>query len=153
MREHNKRIVIFIEDRGNKMPPDASQTMLVFPAWEYMVESLYGTLDPQEVCNERPESFVNRHKNRKLFMLNYFGTITGTPATFIYNTAGFLTDIAQMRPSAYNNSCEQLKKVIALCKSRGLADCKAPNFISLDFVDEGDAMHLINEINDQGLLV
>jgi len=90
----------------------------------YMIRNMYGTLNIDKAATLRG---VDR-PNRGLFQLSYFGTITS--------------------PSAHYNRPETLKKVLCRCQEKGVVpQGKNPNFIALDFVDRGNAMKWVNELN------
>lgn len=136
MRDHNKRIVIFNEDKTgthfSKLSKIEATKYPFYYLWHYVIESQHGTLHKPALCTERSESHHYRKLNRQLFLLNYFGRITRSS-----------------RMSIKYNSYENLSAVVKLCQKKGMASGKAPNFIALDFIDEGNALRLINEINEK----
>ncbi len=136
MRNTNKRIVIFNEDKtgsGLKMYGEpVLKKYLFYYGWHYIIESQYGTVDPDKACVERTDSQEYRNIRRTIYVLNFFRTLAGP--------------LAQ---SVTDNSYEMLKKTVQLCQSRNLAHGKTPNFIALDFVEEGNAIKLINELNER----
>jgi hypothetical protein len=51
-----------------------------------------------------------------------------------------------------HNTPEQLKAVLQRCQQKGvIAPGKTPNFIAIDFVDRGNAMKWVNELNRQAI--
>jgi hypothetical protein len=136
MRDQNKRIVIFNEDKTGsnfaKFSKDEAKKYPFYYLWHYIIESQYGTLHKPALCAERSESYHYRKRNRKLFLLNYFGRITRSS-----------------RMCKKYNSYENLSAIVKLCQKKGMASGKAPNFIALDFIDEGNALRLVNEINEK----
>ena len=135
MRDNNKRIVIFYEDKWN--PPHTQDLTNMFYAWNHIIESHYGETErPQDICIQRKESkkiclkkFGALCKNRKLLMLNFFDH----PAS-------------ESRAKSVN-SYASLRKAISDCKSHNFFQNKKPNFITLDFVDHGDAIRLMHNLN------
>lgn len=126
LREHNKRIIIFNEDKSNSRA--ATQEDPFFFIYDYVVENQWGTLDPRKACAQRKESLAYQDRQpRNLYLFNYF--------------KGKQNNMAEV------NSYENLKKVIENCSMPGIAQGKKPNFIALDFVNEGDYMALVNEYN------
>lgn len=134
MRAHNKRIIIFNEDKTeSELSRTDGAQKYTYPfaySWHYLIESRYGSVDKHTVCAERTESELYRDLGRFLLLLNFFRQITGPLAL-----------------SARDNSYQTLKELVAFCKEQGLAHGKNPNFIALDFVEEGNAIKLINELN------
>lgn len=127
MQKNNKRIVLFNEDKSGT---GVKEHHIFSYTYDHIIESQYGTLNRKKLLCERPESLVCKNKQRNLFLLNYFGTITRP--RFI---------------SRKKNSYERLKKIIQSSTEKKFANGKLPNFIALDFVDQGNAMKLVNEIN------
>lgn len=92
----------------------------------YMVRNMYGTLTIDKAACLR--GFAR--PNRGLYQLNYFGTITS--------------------PSASYNKPKTLRLVLQRCQERGVVPPgKNPNFIAIDFVDRGNAMRWVNELNQE----
>ncbi len=136
MQKNNKRIVIFVED---KIGTSYSKEFLFRPLWDYVIEAnpfseWYPLKDHFEptACRECASSARCENKNRSLYMLDFYG---------------FVTSIATSQ-NRLLNSYETLKKVTRSCNVAKVAHGKMPNFIALDFVDVGNAMKLINELNE-----
>lgn len=126
MQDNNKRLVIF-----NSL----GRSRYAYNEWEQVIENQYGTLDLNKASVQRKESILYNHKDRNLLLINYI-------PTFKLNLGG-----------AYKNiNSKKLRKLLAICYSRGLdkdgyAKCKLPNFINVDFVDEGKCLDYVNSLN------
>ncbi len=125
MQRHNKRIIIFNEDKSRSRIIKGNDPF--FPVWDHVLESRYGTTNLQKAYKQRPESCKFNHKNRNLSLLNYFGTIT------------------IRSKSTKRNSYETLKILVQKARNHGYG--KTPNWIALDFIDKGNSITLINELN------
>lgn len=129
MQTKNKRLIIF---------NSICKTQLVFNQWQYVVENRYGVLNIKSACNERRESMAYRHCNRHLYLVNYFPSLK-------LNLGNSFVEIN-------NQKLELLLEDI----NNGIANEKlyagrAPNFIAIDYVNEGDAMKYVNKINYRAL--
>lgn len=124
MQKHNKRLVIF---------NSIEQTELSYNQWEHVIENQWGALPLRHATKERPESKRYRNVKRFLYVVNYFPRLK-------VNYGGGYHKINSIDLGA----C--LKKAL---QGLGGGYCKErlPNFISLDFIDEGNGMHYVNEIN------
>jgi hypothetical protein len=133
MQNHNKRIVIFDEDKTSSTldveGTAKAKNYLFRYTWHDVIESQYGTLNKEDVCKQRPGSQLFNYLNRPLYLLNFFRTLSGPWAS-----------------SAEDNSYETLKGVIQFCYKEA-PNIKTPNFIALDFVEQGNGMKLVNELN------
>jgi len=90
----------------------------------YMLRNMYGSLNIDRAARLRGLP----RPNRGLYQFNYFGTITS--------------------PAARHNKPEKLKEVLLRCWQKGVVpQGKYPNFIAIDFVDRGNAMQWVNELN------
>ncbi len=126
MQKNNKRLVIF---------NSIEETELTFHVWEHVVENQFGTLNPVLASKERKESRSYRSSTRYLYLINYF------PRLKINFGRGYeLVNSIQL-----NRFLEHLKKGL----SDGYCKQRLPNFIGLDFVDEGHGMERVNTINRQ----
>jgi hypothetical protein len=95
----------------------------------YMIRNMYGTLNVDKAARLREV----KRPNRGLYQLNYFGTITS--------------------PSPRYNRPEKLKELLKRVQEKGVVPSgKNPNFIALDFVDRGNAMKWVNELNREAAL-
>lgn len=124
MQKHNKRLVIF---------NSIEQTELTFNQWQHVAENQWGTVNPTSAAKERPESAAQRINKRHLYVVNYFPRLKinfGNSYSSI-NTTGL-------------DSC-LLRLVAGL--GHGYGKERLPNFVSLDFIDEGDGMKRVNDIN------
>lgn len=129
MREHNKRVVVFNENKGHH--PLSCEHPFWYQ-WEHLIESSHGALNFNKVRKERAESAHMANNERTLFLLNYFSRITSSQSR-----------------STKNNDPAQLGALIHYCKQHQLADGRLPNFLALDFVDQGDGLALVNDINNK----
>lgn len=124
MQKHNKRLLIF---------DSLGETTLAFNQWQHSAENQWGALALPHACKERWESKVYRKEKRYLYILNYFPKIK-------FNFG---------RSYATINS-SMLEEFIAKA-SNGLKSCvykhRLPNFLSIDFIDEGSAMEHVLAIN------
>lgn len=97
-----------------------------FDTYVYLLRNAYGALDIEKAaCLRGPEV-----PSQSLYQLNYFGTITS--------------------PSPCYNEPARLQQVLKRCQEKGVVpEGKSPNFIAIDFVDRGNAMRWVNELNRQ----
>ena len=134
LRAHNKRVIIFNEDKtGSNLGNEDNPERLKYPfsyTWHYLIESQYGSVNKDTVCAERATSKKHEELNRLLYLVNFFRQLAGSPTA-----------------SKQDNDYNTLKEVINLCRQRDIAGGKYPNFLALDFVEEGNGMQLINEFN------
>lgn len=124
MQKENKRLVIF-----NAL----EQTSLAFHQWEHVVENQWGTLHPRKASKERKESRAWRKKKRHLYVINYFPWFRftfGDPYLEI-NTKGLERCMKHIINGLDDDYCTH----------------RFPNFLSIDYVDKGDAMKHINSMN------
>jgi hypothetical protein len=127
----NKRLVVFNEKKAGERLPDGER-LLFFYLWEHVVESRYGTVRTHKVCTQRAESkscHVPKEK-RSLYLLNHFSYPS-------FSHKGLS-----------NNHYASLTTTIRACnQSSELCPNKKPNFIALDFVDIGDGLNVVQELN------
>lgn len=126
MQQANKRVVIFNSIEKSKYS---------YFEWKHVIENQYGTLCFDKALNQRKESKVHSCSNRSLLLLNYI-------PTFKLNISG-----------AYNRiNSSFLFNLISRCYKNGLdrsGYCKGkiPNFINIDFIDEGSGLYFVNLLN------
>lgn len=134
----NKRLIIFT---------DSVASDYTLYQWEFMIENQDGTTDLVAASAQRIGTKADRKS--RLFLLNYFNTMPGHQAVYTFNKRGQF-------PSTFNptsNDSQQLKALITSIQTNVFGgQTKNPNFIALDFVDQGNAFNLINELNDQAAL-
>lgn len=125
MRSQNKRLVIF-----NSL----GKTKLCFNEWEHVIENQWGTLHPARACKERPESKAWQHKDRSLYLLNYFPyfNLSSDNSYQRINTIGLDTFLERV-----------LKKGL----DTGSNKKQLPTFICVDYVDIGNAAKHVKSIN------
>lgn len=124
MQEHNKRLVVF---------NSIEKTYFAYNQWQHVIENQWGSIYYPQACKERPESCRYRSCKRYLYVVNYFPRLK----------INFGNGYALINSSGLTGLLKALRKGLGggYCKER------MPNFISLDFVDEGDGMKFVNEIN------
>lgn len=127
MQHMNKRLVIF-----NSL----DKTDLTFNEWEHVVENQFGVLTTKHACRERKESQQWRGNNRYVYLVNYF-------STFKLNLGGAYRIINGVNLDRLMQEISQGLDQTRLYKKR------SPNFIAVDYVNEGDAMKHVNAINKQ----
>ena len=125
MQKNNKRLLIF---------NSIEKTELAYNQWEHVIENQWGALPFNHACKERNESRAYRSHKRYLYLINYFPRLKvnfGGGYEIVNSTAldVLLTRISRGLGNGY-------------CKDR------CANFISLDFIDEGDGMKRVNQINE-----
>jgi len=125
MRAHNKRLIIF-----NSL----GETQLCFNQWQQVIENRWGTLHEINACHERYESKRYKDHPRTLFFLNYFPFLNGNgkPSYAKINTEG-LTRF--------------LKRALVLGLDTASQGSLLPNFICVDFIEEGDASSHVSHLN------
>lgn len=124
MHKQNKRLVVF---------NSIEKTQFAYNQWEHVIENQWGSIYYPLACKERPESCRYRKNKRYLYVANYFPRLKinfgqGYSALNSVGVESFLRHLQKGLGGGY-------------CKDR------MPNFVSLDFVDEGDGMKCVNEIN------
>lgn len=124
MQSNNKRMIIFNEDKSNSRGSNINDPF--YYSYAYIIENQYNTFDKKKLCKQRSESAVYNPFKRSLVFFNYFEF---------------------SKTDAKDNSYENLKKVITNCNIDGVPKGKKPNFITVDFIDQGDVMKLVNEFN------
>jgi hypothetical protein len=125
MQQHNKRLLIF---------NSIEKTELTFNEWEHVIENQYGALITKQACAERIESQKWRRNQRHLYLVNYFST--------------FKLNLGRAYHAINTVHLQSLMREINQgLDSNGLYKMRSPNFIALDYVNEGDAMNYINKMN------
>ncbi len=124
MQKQNKRLIIF---------NPKEQTAYTYNQWQHVVENQWGAIYPMRACKERSESKKWRSHPRYLYCVNSFPRLkfTWDNSYAYFNSTGL--DIL-------------LKKLTHGLDSSYCRD-RLPNFISIDFVNEGDGMKRVNLIN------
>lgn len=132
MQQNNKRVIIFNSKEG---------TDYTYFEWAFHAENSYSEVDLKDICMQRKTSREETGKNpRYLYVMNFF------PEFYIKGTE----KIQGYDFNKINN--EKLRTALNQCLDQGLDKeglykKRYPNFIALDFVNLGDAMAIINEIN------
>jgi hypothetical protein len=122
LQNNNKRLIIF----------DSYGSTKFYYEWNYVIENQYSELDIGKACMQRAESTRQgaTYSNRQLYLLNYFAGLT-----------------APEFASANYNSYNTLWSLIKTCNGKVASTDKMPNFIALDFVNVGEPMKVVNELN------
>lgn len=130
LQANNKRLVIF-----NSL----GATEYTYNEWQHVIENQYGTLVPSQACTERKESQAYDGYVRYLYLTNFFPTfkMNFCDAYEPINTEQFAAYMVYLKRGLGGGQC---------CKDR------VPNFIALDFVDEGFGMKWVNFINKKANL-
>lgn len=123
LQTDNKRLIIFSSDESEPY---------LLSEWHYLVENQYGTIDIDDASKERSDSKNPKKQSkdikRRLLLLNFFPTVPDQ-----------LTGA---------NNYEKLKQLTQKIQQHGYAGPhKTPNFIALDFVNKGNPLKFINELN------
>ncbi len=126
MQKNNKRLVIF-NQRG--------ETKYAYDEWSCHFENQHGTLDINKAAKERLESLKSGNlKDRYIYVMNYFPHFYVKPIQSI--------DFKTINSTGVK---DLLNKTL---KTRSLLNRRYPNFIAVDFVNEGNLMRLVNRINN-----
>lgn len=131
LQEKNKRLIIFNQ---------TGETKYAYDEWTNHSENQWGTICFNKACQERKESAkCNKLCERYLHVLNFF------PHFYVKSL---------QRINFAKINCINLKNFINEQITNGLDKKKVfknryPNFIALDFVNEGNPMELVNEINSK----
>lgn len=126
MVEHNKRLVIFNSNGESKY---------LFNQWQEVIENQYGTLRIKAASRERKESRAQGARKRYLYLLNLIPSLK-------YDFGDSFKPVNQ----------QLLKELIRNTYDHGLGKseiCKGilPNFINVDFIEQGNPLELVNNIN------
>ncbi len=138
MTNNNKRLVIF---------SDTTETSRLFFKWDHIAESQYGTVDPKEAAKERERSQNYQFADRSFYLLNFF------PHFPLPTTLESWVSIRKLLEHLWknNNFSEINGKGVRACVQESITNTfpgRYPNFIALDYVNFGDPVALVNEIND-----
>lgn len=137
MVNNNKRLVLF---------SDTTETSRLFFKWDHIAESQYGTVNPKEAAKERERSQNYRFSDRSFYLLNFF------PHFPLPTTVESWVSIRKLLEHLWknNNFTEINGKGIRACVQESITNTfqgRYPNFIALDYVNFGDPVKLVNEIN------
>ena len=140
MIDNNKRLVVY----GTKGFSGHLRDL-----WSEVAESQYGEVDPTKACVFRsapakPEYMEPRSKIRPLVAINFFKSIASEISTAKHNkykTLKNLHDTCTKTPTIVERDGKEVTIPPILSQGKHL------NYLGLDFVDEGNPMKLINELN------
>jgi hypothetical protein len=130
-----KRIICFNEKKG-KYKEATPDTTYCFPTFDYIIESKFGFITSGKVCFQRKESAEKDSKDRSLLLFNYFST----PSI--------------ERDARKNNRYLSIFSALLSCHQQTAPGSDVPiptnirpNFIALDFVDQGEGLRVVETIN------
>ena len=122
MQHHNKRLLIF---------NSISSTELTYNQWEHVIENQWGAVHHKQALKERSQSHPYKTHKRFLTLINYFPRLK----------VNFGNGYEMINTRGLDLLLHQLEAASSSFKDRFL------NFISLDFVDEGDGMKRVMRLN------
>lgn len=126
MQKNNKRMVIF-NQKG--------QTQYIYDEWSCHLENQYGTTNVNRASQERLESIAaGKNQDRYIYVMNYFPHFYIKP----FQRINFERINSQGVPKLLDN-----------CLKSKVFGKRYPNFIAVDFVNEGNLIRLVNEINNK----
>jgi len=130
LQDNNKRVVLF-NQRG--------ESNYCFDEWSSHYENQYGTTDTNRAIKERVESVKASNHLRHLYVMNYFPHF-------------YVKAIQRIHFNKINS--EGTNRLLSRSINEGIAakqiyKHRYPNFIAVDFVNEGNLMSLVNQINRQ----
>jgi hypothetical protein len=128
LQKHNKRVIIF-NQRG--------ESNYCFDEWICHYENQYGTTDTNRAIKERAESVEKANNFRHLYVMNYFPHF-------------YIKPVQRINFNKINS--EGTNRLLAKSLSNGLSakqiyKNRYPNFIAVDYVNEGNLITLVNQIN------
>jgi len=130
LQKQNKRIVVF-NQRG--------ESHYCFDEWSSHCENQYGTTDTNRAIKERLESKKASHKLRHLYVMNYFPHFYVKPIQRI--------NFSKINSQGTNRLLK--KSITQGLYANKLYKHRYPNFIAVDFANEGNILGLVNHINKQ----
>lgn len=123
MQKHNKRLVIF-NQRG--------ESKYIYDEWSNHFENQYGEIDIEKASKERVESLkLGELKDRYIFVMNYFPHFYIKPLQNI-----------DFKKINYFGVRRLINKFLRENKIK-----RYPNFITVDFVNSGNLLTVVNKIN------
>lgn len=129
MRDDNKRLVVFTGGNNDGTPKDGRPNN-----WDYVVETKYNLAEFSK-CEIRSETDknINNAKVPILTMNHFFKFTPGQP---------ILLDVAS---PLVTNSYSQIMNRVKICQTGEVK--RTPNFIALDFLERGDGLKVVKELN------
>lgn len=138
MRKNNKRVVVFC--------PGSSSSDNFFNEWRYHIENQYSTTDKVKAATERNESKTYLSDPRTLYLFNFFPEYN---ESMIRPVRGLVDAFG--KPSHYwSINGDELVAALKYAVYNGLEGRyknKTPNYIALDFVEEGAGLAMISKWN------
>ena len=122
MNGRGKQIIVF---------SDKPETKYIYPEFQHVIENNYGTIDVAEVILERSESKQFDKNKRYLYTFNFFTDFLKTNLNY-----------------SKINSCK-LRNAINYAITEGpiIIRNRYPNFLAVDFVEQGDVFGIADEFN------
>ncbi len=143
MQDNNKRLIMF---------SDYNPTTYAYNLWSNAVENQYSTIEIDKTNFERAESQKYWSTNdRYLFVFNLFPKFP-IPYEAIPDIKKFISEYIDRNDYVTINS-SRLHAAILHCVTTGinknpLYKGRFPNFIALDFVNDGSGIAIVNAINN-----
>ncbi|HBR70541.1 TPA: hypothetical protein DIC20_03510 [Candidatus Dependentiae bacterium] len=178
LRKNNKRLILFTSsdktantsaDPSNPTPPYAHESQYIWLQWPHVAEGGYSTIGdlskkgPErftKVCVQRGASANYASKIRYMNLLNLFPEAPiPLDAIKAKDIKRVFDEYNKFNDSSTINSSDTLKQFVDGClkygigpeKNQGSTKNRYPNFIALDYVDQGNPMEAINWINQKVL--
>ncbi len=163
LRKNNKRLIVFNDkeaagQRFNTSLPFAA-TKYTYFQWACFAQNQWAGASAKRLEDvamlERKASENQGQITKYLFELDYFADgakIIGTvPTDLIVKIAGALGKQTPFRGDYRVVNNAELRKLLEMVLARGLstgiAKGRYPNFIKVDYIEEGNPLALVNEIN------
>jgi len=140
MNDRGKQIIVFTDNK----------TKYIYPMHRNMVENNYDKIDNIGASVERTKSKEFDFRKRYLFLFNFFKD-SGEAPRDISSTVRFL-QFTGYRMGNLNYSKINDKKLrdainYAITKGSSIFRNRYPNFLAVDFVEEGDVFDIADEFN------
>jgi hypothetical protein len=159
MIKNNKRLVVFndksAKEQNYTAGPANASTKYTFNQWIVMVQNQWGGAQNVEIARkERVHSAAVTNTIRYLYEFDWFppeGKIIGGISSVATEIAGWFKKRTPFGGDMRKVNGPDLEKGLNTIVNEGLTTGRAkgryPNFIKIDFVDEGDAVAIANRIN------
>jgi hypothetical protein len=159
MIKNNKRLVVFNDkDAKNQNYPGGpayASTKYTFYQWAVMVQNQWGGAQNVEIARkERGQSVAVTNTVRYLYEFDWFppeGKIIGGISSLATEVASWFKQRTPFAGDMKKVNGPDLEKGLNAIVNEGLTSGRAkgryPNFIKIDFVEEGDAVAIANRVN------
>ena len=157
LQENGTRLIIFNDMCGGENVDDSKYT---FHTWRHVRENEFGKTDVEEARKERGQSWVSHGgqwhlTQRSLLLLNLFPAFP-IPLEKL-KKAKLIKALKQFKDNTQYKKLNTIKIKELIDKvsypdpsaEKNVIENKVPNFIALDFVNRGNAMKWVNQINRQ----